>query len=390
MSNQIQTGRTALVDGQQSYTITFAPAFASVPSLFAPSLEMVSSSGEIFDLAFESLTATGCVVWLSGVPSSASAGSYINWYALGNVAAAPSSTGTGITVPQLFHRLGRRCRTGDYTKLSMSEQTDLCEAANAALQRLYDALPMYFKEKTEGFVLPAPLAISNVGVTQYSRTITGYTFTSAQFGQTVILDGDAGWNQIIGTDELLNPYMGATATVAGTVYGNAIHSDTYPLDRIIGNPKFANQNTGPVWFGDIRLGAGQWPNWWLWGQTTGMPQVCWPQVFGNSQGNKPIMVLRFAPLPSIAYAVNVRIAFWPKRLTLDDYDAATELCVPDQFIESSLIKMAVQELMGLPIYTSTKQDKLVYQAGADGEAFARNQVPVVMTPNSRVYTPLGF
>lgn len=394
MSNQVQIGLVALVDGQQSYAVVFTPAFAAAPALFTPSLRLANSSAESFDLSYTDLTASGCTVWLNGIPTSASAGSYINWYAHGSVAASSGGSGTGITVPQLFHRMGRRTRTGDYTKLSMSEQTDLCEAATSALQRLYNALPTYFKEQSQGFVLPGPLAITGVGVTQYSKTITGYSFTSAQFGQTVVLDGDAGWNQIIGTDELLNPYMGSTGTANGTIYGNAIHSDTYPLDRIIGNPQFANQNQGPIFFGGIGIGIGnmntQMPASWLFAQAVGVPQMCWPQVFGNSQGERPIMVLRFAPAPTSAIAINVRMGFWPKRLTLADYEAATMLCVPDQFIEPSLIKMCVQELMGMPLWVTSERDDRIYQAGIDGEAYAKNQAGQIMTPANRVGTPVGW
>lgn len=295
-----------------------------------------------------------------------------------------------ITTIDLCNRIGRRARGGDFTKLSMNEQQDILEAANAALQRLYNALPTYFKEQTQGFVLPAPLAISGVGVTQYSKTVTGVTFTDAQFGQTVVLDGDPGWNQIIGEDELLNPYMGSTGTVSGTVYGNAIHSTTFPLDRIIGNPQFANQNLFPVATFNIAQANGYGTSPWLWFGQIGLPQVWWPQVFGNSQGNSPIMVLRFSPAPDQAYAVNVRIGFWPKRLTLTDYDENSALPVPDQFIEKSLIPMAIEEFMASPTFQSRNDEAQVIARGQQGERFARNQLGQIGSPNNRIGTPIGF
>ncbi len=295
-----------------------------------------------------------------------------------------------ITVPQLFHRIGRRARGGDFTKLSMTEQTDLAEAANTALQRLYNALPTYFKEQTQGFVLPAPLAISGVGVTQFGKTVTGVTFTDAQFGQTVVLDGDGSWNQIIGTDELLNPYMGATGTVGGTVYGNAIHSTTYPLDRIIGDPRFANQTQAP--FFDYKITRVNEPTsaYWFYAQQTGFPLTWWPQVFGNSQGNTPIMVLRFAPAPNAAIGINVRIGFWPKRITLADYDAATELVVPDQFIEPCLIPMATQAFMSSPAWLTKGDEAMIEARGDKGELYAKNQPGQIGAPNNQIFTPVGF
>lgn len=295
-----------------------------------------------------------------------------------------------ITTIELCNRIGRRARGGDFTKLSMNEQGDILEAANAALQRLYNALPTYFKEQTQGFVLPAPIQIASIGVTQFGKTVTGYTFTEAQFGQTVVLDGDPAWNQIIGTDDLLNPYMGDTGTVGGTIYGNAIHSTTFPLDRIISNPQFANQNLFPMASFTIATANGYGQSPWLWFGQVGVPNVWWPQVFGNSQGNKPIMVLRFAPAPQQAYSVNVRIGFWPKRLTLTDYDDNTELPVPDQFIEKSLLPMCAQEFMASPAWESRNDEALIEARGNSGETFARNQLGQIGSPSNRVFTPVGF
>lgn len=393
MVSSTQTGLVPLVEGQQSYDIVFSPEFTSAPSFFDATVRMPSSSGEVFTVEMDAatLSTTGVTVWLSGVPSAASTGGYINWMALGSLtSSAGGGSGTGIKIVQLFHRIGRRARGGDFTKLSLTEQTDIAEAANAALQRLYNVLPPYFKEQTQGFVMPGPLAVTNVGVTQYSKSVTGIAFTSAQFGCTVVLDGDAGWNQIIGESELLNPYMGDTGTVNGTIYGNAIHSDTYPLDRIIGNPIFANQNTAPLYGQQIvRANNTNGLSWWL-AQSVGCPQYWWPQVFGNSQGNQPIMVLRMAPAPSQAVAVNVRIAFWPKRLTLADYDANVELTVPDQFIEPCLIPMALAAFMSSPAWQIKGDEDRIELNGEKAEQYARNQYQAIGVPNNRIGCPIGF
>lgn len=393
MSTAPQVGAIPLVEGQQSYDLVFPVAFGAAPSYFSPTVAMPNSSGEVLEATFDasSLTAQGVTIWLNSPPGAASVGGYINWYAIGEVASVTNpGSDQGITVVELFHRMGRRLRGGDFTKLSMTEQTDIANAANAALMRLYNALPTYFKQQTQGFVLPAPLSITNIGVTQYSKTTTGYTFSNAQFGQTVVLDGDQGWNQIIGENELLNPYMGETGTTQGTIYGNAIHSDTYPLDRIIGNPQLANQSQTPLFGPNIinRNNQGTWA--WMFSQTVGIPASWWPQVFGNSQGKKPIMVIRFAPAPLSAMAVNVQIGFWPKRLTLADYDNSTTLCVPDQFIEGAFIPMCLQQLMQSPAWQVRGDEVVVGQAGIAGELFAKNQLGQIGVPNNRSFTPVGY
>ncbi len=395
MSTAPQVGMIPLVQGQQSYDLSFPTPFGSAPSYFSPTVAMPNSSGEVLEATIDASTlmATGVTIWLNSPPGAASVGGYINWYAVGEtLPTLVSASGSGITVIELFHAMGRRTRAphGDFTRLSMSEQTDLARAANAALMRLYNALPNYFKEQTQGFVLPGPQAISGVGVTRFGRLVTGITFSPEQFGQTVNLDGDQGWNQIIGENELLNPYMGQTGTTQGTIYGNAIHSTTYPLDRIIGNPQLANQSQSPLFAPNLvnRNTPGTWA--WLFGQAVGIPQTWWPQVFGNSQGKKPIMVLRFAPAPLTDLAVNVKIGFWPKRLTLADYDNATVLCVPDQFIETSLIPMCLQQLMQYPCWQVRGDEVAVVAAGVAGETFAKNQLGQIGVPNNRCFTPIGY
>lgn len=87
-----QTASTPLVDGQQSYAIVFPTTFEDLP-VFADGIVplLVGGNGELFSCAIESLTTTGMTVWLSGIPSSASAGQSLTWYASGNVPSSPIS-----------------------------------------------------------------------------------------------------------------------------------------------------------------------------------------------------------------------------------------------------------------------------------------------------------
>ncbi len=103
-----------------------------------------------------------------------------------------------------------------------------------------------------------------------------------------------------------------------------------------------------------------------------------------------MLVLRFAPAPSQAFAVNVRLAFWPKRVTLADYDASTELCVPDEFIENSLIPMCLQAFMSSPAWQIKGDETMIDTRGEKGELFAKNQPGQIGSPNNRVYTPIGY
>jgi hypothetical protein len=76
-------GKVALVPGQQSYAIVFGAQFYAPPSFLTAQTQMPSSSGEVFEVTpdLSTLTSTGVTVWLSGIPTAASSGGYINWKA---------------------------------------------------------------------------------------------------------------------------------------------------------------------------------------------------------------------------------------------------------------------------------------------------------------------
>ncbi len=287
----------------------------------------------------------------------------------------------------LYSRIARRSRTGDFTKLSFMEQQDVAEAANTALAQTYNALPTYFKEITEGFLFPGPQPIT-LSVVQHSNVLSSSVFTDAQIGRSVVLQGDPAWNQVIATDRLINPYMGETGTVSGTLYGDSVYSERYPFDRIIGNPTFANQSLGVLANKELvkANNAGQW----LWQQQVGLPQAWWTQMLGNSQGNEPLLVLRISPAPNQAYAMDVRMAYWAKRLTLDDYTNNTILPVPDQFIETVLIPLSLKAFMASPAWLATSGDGLIIDRANESLEFARLQLGQPGSPSNQVLTPFGF
>lgn len=287
----------------------------------------------------------------------------------------------------LYSRIARRARTGDFTKLSFMEQQDIAEAANAALSQTYNALPTYFKEITEGFLFPGPQPIT-LSVVQFSSELSSSVFTDEQIGRSVVLQGDPAWNQVIATNRLLNPYMGPTGITSGTLYGDSVYSQRYPFDRIIGNPTFANLSFGIL--ANQSLTPAPTGGRWFWQQQVGVPLVWWTQTLGNSQGNEPLLVLRVAPAPQQPYVLDVRMAYWSKRLTPQDYTDNTILPVPDQFLESVLIPLALQAFMSSPAWLPKPDDKMIIDRAAAALIFAKNQLGQPGSPNNRIFTVRGY
>lgn len=292
-------------------------------------------------------------------------------------------------IVELIHRVARRARTGDFTQLNLAEKGDVLQSANGALQEVYQLLPIYFKQMTLGFLLPGPADVS-CQCTQYSTALGNSPFTESQIGNTVIIEGDEAWNQIVGVNELQNPYMGTTGTQTATVYGDSIFSTRYPLDRIVNNPRFADQsqlaivrrdlmNASAPYYGNLSPSFGR-PNQWC------------VQPGGNSQRVDHTIYIRFFPLPDEAYSITVDIAYWPQRILLEDYVFSNiELTVPDQFLETCLVPLALRNLMTTPAFASNgPNDALILDAAIRAEAFLRNQVGQVGAPSNCVLTPIGF
>lgn len=295
-----------------------------------------------------------------------------------------------MTTVELIARVARRARSGgDFTKLSLLERLDVLGACNNALGELYNNLPTYLKEQTQGFTLPAPLAIT-IGVTNGSKLLSGYAFTEQQIGASINISGDGLRNQLLGpiaTMSLMNAYQGPTGSTTATIYGDAIHPTTIPFDRIIASPRFADETVWPMVQQSMqRLDfpfLGMMPQ-------IGRPMSWWTQSMGNSQGNQPLLVLKFFPQPDKIYEIRVRLAFWSQRLLMTDYDNANPLTVPDQFLETALLPLALRAFRTSPAWEKRGDEDEIIAAADRGLAFLRSQPGQVGAPSNRIFTPVGY
>ena len=83
---------------------------------------------------------------------------------------------------------------------------------------------------------------------------------------------------------------------------------------------------------------------------------------------------------------------WPtgQRLTLEDYQNAARVVVPQQFPGSGPDPAVPARTSSTPVWNSTPNDKDVIQRAMDAENYLRNQPAQVGAPNNRAYTPIGF
>lgn len=136
------------------------------------------------------------------------------------------------------------CGLTDLSDADATQQLDIRRAINAGIDEIGAIPPMAWYGVNEYVgVLPAPVVIASIAVTQHSRAYTSAAITAGLAtygGQAILVGGDESViNRIVrkvdATGEFLVPYGGSNGTVAGTIYSDtmAMPSDFFKVHGAI-------------------------------------------------------------------------------------------------------------------------------------------------------------
>jgi hypothetical protein len=257
---------------------------------------------------------------------------------------------------------------------------DVVEAMNAGLQECYELLPDWQRRAPISLELPAPATVSTTA-TNGSVSVTAATFAAAQLGRSVVLAGDANWNQVAGTATLLDKFEGTTGAVTATVYGDAMASTQATLDGFASRPRFADTREELTFF-NARLAR-------LPGEV-GKPRHYWTEPAALSLGSSPGVYLRVWPAPDQAYVLRVEAEFRPLLLTYTNLHNAATITLADHLLHSALIPLCEARLLHSPEWADANKAKLVQDDAMRARAFLSNQRPAVHAPENRIFTPAGY
>jgi len=281
------------------------------------------------------------------------------------------------------NRLSRDIDAKSFVDLPADARLEILDAINGGLQLLHSLAPPQSKITTASIYLAAPVTIS-LGVTQGSAEITGHDFTTDQLYCTVRLDGDDIDNQIIGENELLHPYTGATGTVSATVYHDAT-AIPEPYDELVGNPRIMETRRELFPFDPP---AEQWIR----------RHVCEPRFYHvepNARNRNPPApsVIRMDALPGTAYRLTSQFTMGPARVAFTDLLTSESVDVPirAEYVETYLLPVCRGILSSSERWKSKDSRTAATNAAENAAQRYASLVPQTLsTPSNSIRTSPGF
>lgn len=286
-----------------------------------------------------------------------------------------------MTSVEIIDRLARKHRRLGGSALTVAEVQDALYAINLALQALYQALPVEYREKTVHVLVPAPRAVT-LSATNGSATLGASAFTTGEVGRTVVSSGDDIWHRVADEDALAAAWLGSTGSHSATVYGDAVAGDGYPFERMLSAPVLleGSRERELVQIRDLR-------DTYEPGTRIGEPRYYWLSPQGNSQGEEPLVLLRVLPIPDRAYRLRYRASFGPRRVKFTDVANAAPLPVPDNYAEA-LVSMCGIHLASFPGWNI--DTRLAAEERATALRFVALNKTTLRASTNQVGTPAGY
>lgn len=285
-----------------------------------------------------------------------------------------------MTTIEAAGRLARHLKGGDFTKLTVSELADVLGALNYGSQRLYTLLPERFRATPVSVAIAAPETVSAV-VTEGSPDLGNSPFSVDDVGKSVVVDGDANWNEVTGLNALMDAYLGSTGTKNAIVYSDSLLDASYAFERLTAPPVLADQRRGLTLFNARANG---------WTPAIGEPRHYWLENLSAALGGAPRFVMRLYPAPDRAYNLRLSLSFWAQRLALTDLMTPTALRVPDEFYESAYLPLCLGCLTSSPAWTDASKKREILALAETARLHLLGQPGQAGVPRNRVLTPAGY
>lgn len=275
------------------------------------------------------------------------------------------------------------------------------EKANEALEAAYNILPPHYTEANEGFDILAPVDIT-LTLTANSKTVSGYTFSSAQIGCSLVVTSDNIVNTVTASDELLLP-AGVSGSVSARLYYDAI-----PLDRgirsLISDPVIAPTSNCN---GAVRLtrwephsSRSYFSQPWHQGShiyllstyNTGSPQLYYISSNRSSrprETGQPMAILNVWPMPTVAYRLSVEAKWSPTLLTVSDLTSPVEVPIDDRFA-NNLAALAEARMTATRYWSCPEIKEDVLRQGIQAEIALSNAASDFGLSNSLARTAPGY
>jgi hypothetical protein len=278
---------------------------------------------------------------------------------------------------QLGQRLLRRLTIKDMSLLSAEHALEIVDAINGATQKVYHLLPhIYKRRKISGSVLPE--YTKDVQAT-YNSTTTDEVFTFAERGRTIFIGDDSRPNQIVGDDQLLNPFLGSTGTHTATIMGDCLHI-AENIERIVTNPMLdTGHQLMPV------------PNeLFARTQQKGRPTHYSIAPAGISQAQTPSFYLRLSHYPQTHYHIAFFADVAPRHMAFADLSEPKPLPIQNDHIESILLPFIFERLTDCNLWEDKSTVEKIKDTAEQAVQMAQLIPPQIEPQQRYVGTPHGY
>lgn len=291
-----------------------------------------------------------------------------------------------MTSIQLAQRLARNLKVTDLASYGAMDMLELLAAMNAGIQTVWRTLPPKFRTTTVSALLAAPVAVGVTVDGLLSSTLTTDAFTEAQRGGTVRVSDDPRDNEVTGTRNLRDPFLGATLAGTATVYSDA--RQIYDVvERIVSDVRCYKADGTYLALARIEPAAGA-----LHGlRQSGVPATYSLEAVGVDQLGDSQFVLRVYPLPDAHYIIRFEAETGPRAIGFANLlTSAVDVPVKDEFCHSALIPICEEELLRSPLWGDRKTAGLTTAAADRARAMLRNRAGDIGLPTNTLGTPAGY
>ena len=288
-----------------------------------------------------------------------------------------------MTTLQMAQRLAADLGEDDYSLLAMDIRVQILDAMNAGIQRYHAKTTSKHRTLPVSCLISAPKDIS-LNVTENEATFTGYTIEDNDFYCTVHIDGDPIPNQLTGDGQLFDHYTGATGTVSGRIYYDAIPL-YIPIRRMV---------SAPILTGSCRGGLARHDRAeWLKGVSRphGAPTAYSLDYNAFADNGEVPVIVRLNSLPDKSYKLRFEVEVDALHLGHEHLQKPISIPVRPSHVESYLMPMVRAALTSSAKWKNKENISLVNDQADTAEVELSNETFVhTASSHNRIGTAPGF
>ena len=257
---------------------------------------------------------------------------------------------------------------------SINHRLVLANCLTAAVQEWFELAPAIFKRTRSTFATVGPTTVACV-FEPGETTASAEVFSDYQRGSTVVIAGDATWNEVVDRSTVLHPYRGSANSASAIVYGDCWPFFDFAIERIAGDVEYQTGDGGigllppretgrrqlHNHFSSLNAFSSYGPGWGFSEGATDVRQIrpvptCYTlEPVGDSVATGDLdaaMMVRLDPIPSQSLSLSAMVDILPRAYGVAHVtNTPLTLPVPDERFHSTLLPILAYRVANSSIGT---------------------------------------